>query len=279
MGASIFSLFLLGYLGVCAYLYLMQEEKVFVPKTRMEETPAQWGLDYADVHLTSEGLRLHGWWLPGKTETPVILFLHGNATNVARQPEFALWFHQVGWPTLMIDYRGYGKSEGQPSEAGLYADALTAWDYLVQEKGIPAEKIIIYGHSLGTGVASWLATRREPGGVLLEGGFTSVPDRAAEIYPLLPVRWLSHIDFGNRSRVAQIRAPLLVVHSREDTVIPFHHGEQLFAAANSTQKMFLEIVGEHKYAFARWPGSVDAMHTFGKVVVERGSHKNHQPGR
>ncbi|MBF0137585.1 MAG: alpha/beta hydrolase [Magnetococcales bacterium] len=261
-------LLLLGYVGAAGYLYLYQDQKVYRPNVQMQATPTQWGLVYEDISLTSEGYRLQGWWLPGTAGGPVVLFLHGNASNISQLEKISLLFQRVGWSTLLFDYRGYGKSAGQPSEAGTYADGQAAWDYLTGFRGIPAHKIILYGHSLGGGVATWLAVRHPPGGVIMEGSFTSVPDRGAEIYPWLPVRWLSHTLYDNRSRIGKIKVPLLVMHSREDEVIPFHHGEQLYALANPP-KTFLEMTGRHNEAFRNWDKAEDVLRDFGKLLTDR----------
>ncbi|MBF0425374.1 MAG: alpha/beta hydrolase [Magnetococcales bacterium] len=262
-------LLVLGYASICLYLYETQEQKIFRPRSEMLGTPTQWGMTYADVHLQVAGERLHGWWLPARTDTPTVLFLHGNARNISQLQDFAGLFSRLEWPVLMIDYRGYGASDGKPSENGLYADGEAAWHYLTIDQKIPATRIILYGHSLGSGVATWLASRHAAGGVVLEGAFTSIPDRAAEIYPYLPVRWLSHITFDNRARMRDIHAPLLMIHSREDQVIPFHHGERLFAAANIPKRL-VDISGHHGHAFVRWPGAHETMRAFGELVMRGG---------
>ncbi|MBF0178358.1 MAG: alpha/beta hydrolase [Magnetococcales bacterium] len=263
---NLFFLLLFVYVGACAYLYLAQDQKIFMPTTQLAGSPSQWGVPYEEVNLTGGAGRLHGWWLPGGGDGPVLLFFHGNNRSISLLPEYAQLFQRTGWPTLMLDYRGYGESVGEPSEAGLYADAQVARNYVTVVRGIAARRLIYYGHSLGSGVATWLAGQAETGGVILDGAFTSVPDRAAEIYPYLPVRWLARTRFDNLARMAGLRVPLLVMHSREDTVIPFHHGEQLFAAAREP-KTFLEVTGPHAHAFPRWPGAVAALQAFGKRVM------------
>jgi fermentation-respiration switch protein FrsA (DUF1100 family) len=149
---------------------------------------------------------------------------------------------------LIFDYRGYGKSEGRPSETGTYRDADAAWRYLLDVRGIPAGGVVIFGRSLGAAVAADLASRTRPAAVILESAFTSVPDMAAGIYPWLPVRLLSRYRYDNLGKVARIDRPLLLVHSRQDEIIPFAHGARLFEQAHGP-KQFLEIQGGHNDAF------------------------------
>ncbi|MDX1444486.1 MAG: alpha/beta hydrolase, partial [Gammaproteobacteria bacterium] len=149
--------------------------------------------------------------------------------------------------SLIIDYRGYGNSSGEPSEEGLYTDARTAWCYLVDERGIPSKHITVFGRSLGGSVAAKLATEVEPAALIVESAFTSVPDAAADIYWWLPVRWLSRFEFATKDYVQQVRCPVLVVHSRDDEIITFSHGRAIFDAAPEP-KQFLELRGGHNEA-------------------------------
>ncbi|MCP4378036.1 MAG: alpha/beta hydrolase, partial [bacterium] len=141
-------------------------------------------------------------------------------------------------------YRGYGQSEGSPSEQGTYRDAEAAWTYLTRKRKIDASKIVLFGRSLGGAVAAWLAVEKHSAGVILESTFTSVPDRGAELYKYLPVRFLARINYNTLGRIDKLRCPLLVIHSPDDEIIPYHHGQQLFESAKEP-KRFLEISGGH----------------------------------
>jgi uncharacterized protein len=237
------------YLALCLMLLLLQSRLVFFPTRALEATPADARLAYEDVWLrTDDGLRLHGWWVPVAEPRGTVLFFHGNAGNISHRLVSLRTFHRLGYSTLIFDYRGYGRSEGSPSEAGTYRDAEAAWRHLTEERGIAPETIALFGRSLGGAVAAWLAERHPTGAVILESTFTSVPDLGAELYPFLPVRLLARIRYPTLARMEHLRAPVLVVHSRNDDIIPFHHGRRLWEAAREP-KAFLELVGTHNDGF------------------------------
>jgi fermentation-respiration switch protein FrsA (DUF1100 family) len=151
---------------------------------------------------------------------------------------------------FIIDYRGYGQSGGNTTERGIYRDAEAAWRYLTVDRGISADDIVIFGRSLGASAASWLAARHEPLGLIVESSFTSVPDIAQELYPWLPARWLSRLSHATRDYVRDVHCPVLVAHSRDDEIIPFHHGEAIFASANEPRTL-LTLRGTHNDSFLR----------------------------
>ena len=197
---------------------------------------------------TEDGETLHGWFVPAAMDTErTVLIFHGNAGNISHRLDTLQVWHRLGFNSLIIDYRGYGNSSGEPSEEGLYTDARTAWHYLVNERGIPSKHITVFGRSLGGSVAAKLATEVEPAALIVESAFTSVPDAAADIYWWLPVRWLSRFEFATKDYVQQVRCPVLVVHSRDDEIIPFSHGRAIFDAAPEP-KQFLELRGGHNEA-------------------------------
>jgi uncharacterized protein len=246
---SIASLLLAAYLLLALMLALLQSRLVFFPTRALEGTPAQTGLAYQDVWLTTEdGVRLHGWWVPVEGALGTVLFFHGNAGNISHRLVSLHTFHRLGYNTLIFDYRGYGRSDGSPSEKGTYLDADAAWRHLVVERGIPPEQVALFGRSMGGAVAAALAEKQAPGAVILESTFTSIPDLGAELYPWLPVRLLARIRYETLERVPRITAPLLVVHSRDDEVIPFRHGQRIWEAAREP-KQFLEISGGHNDGF------------------------------
>ena len=156
--------------------------------------------------------------------------------------------HRLGLSVFIFDYRGYGQSKGRPTERGTYVDAEAAWRYLVEELRINPNQIIIFGRSLGAAVASWLAQNQAPGALIVESAFTSLPDIAATIYPYLPVRLLLRFKYNTVEYITQVDRPVLVVHSRDDEMMPFSHGQRLFEEAREP-KRFLEITGTHNEGF------------------------------
>lgn len=242
-------LILFGVYGVIGgYLYFFQNDQVFHPPKGLTFTPEQWGMTYESVDLMSEGNRLLAWWIAGEEKEPVVLFFHGNASSIESLQSYVYLFHTMGMGVLVFDYRGYGVSEGKPTEEGVYEDSLAAWKHLVKERGIAENRLVYYGHSLGGGAATWLAVQHPPKALILEGTFTSIPDLGSEIYPWLPVRFLSRIQFNNFERVQRIQSPLMIIHSPEDEVIKFMHAKKLYAAAREP-KTLLKSKGSHNDGF------------------------------
>ena len=246
---SIILIFLGLYGALVLLAFTFQERLLYFPLRGISATPSDIGLTYQSVRLTTDdGVNLSGWFIPAEPERAVVLFFHGNAGNISHRLDSIATFHRLGLSTLIIDYRGYGQSEGRPTEPGTYRDAEAAWHYLVQECQVPPNKLIIFGRSLGGGVASWLARQHPPAALILESTFTAATDVAAQVYPFLPVRQLSRIHYDTLSRLPEIHCPILIVHSPDDRVIPYSHGQRLFAAANEPKK-FLEIRGDHNEGF------------------------------
>ncbi len=251
-GAASFLLLLAtGYLAILGYIYFNQTNMLYLPRFAADNsgaTPADVGLDYQAITLnTEDDVKLDAWYLPVPDERGVILFCHGNAGNITHRLFTLELLYKLGFSVLIFDYRGYGKSQGETSEQGTYRDAEAAWQYLLQQQRYREDEIVIMGRSLGAAIAAELAHRHRPAAVILESSFTSVPDVAAELYPLFPVRWLSHLRYGTLDYLPSITSPLLIVHSRDDEIIPFPHGQRLFEAANSP-KQFLELKGGHNDA-------------------------------
>ena len=176
------------------------------------------------------------------------MFCHGNAGNISHRLESIKQFRDLGLSVFIFDYRGYGKSGGKITEEGSYKDAKAAWDYLVNEKNINPQNIIVFGRSLGAAIACKLATKQNLSALIMESAFISVPELAAQIYPFLPVRWLSRFQYNNLENVQKISCPVLFIHSKNDEIIPFSNGEKLFSIANQP-KQFLEIHGSHNDGF------------------------------
>lgn len=240
------------YVAIAALMLISQSRQVYFPTRGLITTPLDHGMPFEDVSLLSDdGVALHAWFVPAR-EVPrgALLFLHGNAGNISHRIDSIRIFHELGLSVLIVDYRGYGRSEGRPTEAGTYGDALAAWRYLREQREVPAQQIVVFGRSLGSAVAAWLAARESVAAVILESPFTSAPDLGAELLPWLPIRWLLRFEYDTLAAVRAIDAPLLVVHSRDDEIVPFHHGKTIFDAA-TPPKMFLEIEGGHNDGFLR----------------------------
>jgi hypothetical protein len=240
------------YVLLGVVLYFMQDRMVFLarlPGRELEATPRHVGFDYVDVNFeTTDGLSLHGWYVYAHNSRGTVLFLHGNAGNISHRLDSIAIFHELGLDTFIIDYRGYGRSEGKPSEEGTYRDAEAAWQYLVTDRGEDPARIIMFGRSIGGGVAAWLATRHKAAALIVESSFTSAVEMAAHLYPYMPVRLISRLRYPVADYVARVRCPVLVIHSRDDEIIPFAMGRALYEAAPAP-KAFLELAGDHNNGF------------------------------
>lgn len=236
-------------------LFLMlrwfEHSQVYHPTRELESTPAGLGLAAEEVAFTaSDGPHLHGWFLPTRPGSAgtnrVVLVCHGNGGNISHRLGLCQTLLSTGAAVLLFDYRGYGRSEGRPGEEGTYRDAQAAYAWL-RQKGFAATNILALGESLGGAVACELAVREQLGGLILQSTFTSIPDLGAELFPWLPVRWLASIHYDTRRKLPGVHLPLLVMHSRADSLIAFHHAERNFAAANEP-KWFCEMKGDHNDA-------------------------------
>jgi len=240
-----------AYALMILFVFLYQPRLVYFPQVEREltATPRAAGLDYEDVTLTTaDNVKLHGWWVPSRNARGTILLMHGNAGNISHRLGYLTMFNRLGYSVLLFDYRGYGKSGGHPDEEGTYRDAEAAWLHLTATRNVAPRDIVMVAESLGGGVATWLALKYPPRALVLASTFKSVPDLGAQIYPWLPVRLLARITYDNLGRIAKVDAPVLIAHSRDDDVIPFAHGEALFAAAREPKQM-LVLAGGHNDGF------------------------------
>lgn len=230
-------------------LYMLQPRMVFHPVKALQSTPAQWGMDFESVHFqTEDNKQLHGWYLPAANARKVLLFFHGNAGNISHRHETLAVFHALGMNVFIFDYRGYGNSQGQPSELGLYHDALAAWRYLTATRGIAAEDIVIAGRSLGAAVAANLASQVKAGGVILESTFSSIRDLSHEMFPFIAYILVPRFSFNTRQAVKSVTSPLLIVHSTEDEFFRIENSRRIYEAANPP-KDILVINGSHNSGF------------------------------
>ncbi len=238
-----------GYLLLVILVFFAQSSLLYFPTHDVFATPDRVGLRYEPVQFkTGDDLGLHGWYLPADPERETLLFFHGNAGNITHRLDSLLIFNELGLNVLIFDYRGYGKSEGKPDEQGTHLDALAALDYLTVARGTPQPRVIYFGRSLGGAVAARLAAAKPPKMLIVESTFTSVPDLAAELYRLLPARKISRFHYNAERYLESVNAPVLIVHSHDDEIIPVRHGKALFAAA-AGPKEFLELRGDHNNGF------------------------------
>jgi pimeloyl-ACP methyl ester carboxylesterase len=237
-----------AYAAFAALLYFYQSSFVYYPDRQLVATPKQFGLSYEAVSFkTTDDLTLSGWYVPAEKARGIILFFHGNAGNISHRMLSIQIFNRLRFSTFIFDYRGYGNSEGQPDEIGTYRDAEAAWQYLVRQRDVDPSTIVVFGRSLGAAIASHLAAEHTPRALIVESAFTSAPDLAARFYPFMPVRWLARFHYATIDHLKKVDCPILVVHSREDEIVPFAHGHALFEEARPP-KEFFDINGSHNDA-------------------------------
>jgi hypothetical protein len=238
-------------LGVLCFRFLFrwfERVQVYHPYKGFEVEPRDLPFAVEDLYWTTEdAVRLNGWLLtaPASRFMPrwVVLLCHGNGGNISHRTELYRVLIGLGFDVLAFDYRGYGRSEGRPTETGTYQDAQSAWNWLIR-RGYRPEQILLFGESLGGAVAAEIASRQQPAGLILQSTFTSIPDIGAEIFPFLPVRRMATIRYDTLDKLPQVRAPVLILHGRGDTLVRFGHAERLYAAATS-RRLLREIAGDH----------------------------------
>jgi uncharacterized protein len=220
-----------AYLVVTAATYFLQRDLLFHPST-LHMTPRSLGLsNVAELELdTDDGERLVAWYAPAAEGQPTLFYLHGNAGSLAHRAGRVRLYRGYGYGLFMLAYRGFSGSTGAPSESTLVGDSLMAYDRL-KGLGVPDDEIVIYGESLGTGVAVQVAANRRPSGLVLESPFSSVADVGSYLYPFLPVRWLLKDRFDSVEHIHHVKAPLLVLHGEDDRIVPARFGRKLFDAA------------------------------------------------
>jgi fermentation-respiration switch protein FrsA (DUF1100 family) len=237
---------LIAYVAVVVLLMLFENQMVYYPAPYPAGDWQPAGLNFEDARFTADdGTALHGWYIPHTNPRAVALFLHGNAGNIAGRAEFLRRVHDLRVSVLALDYRGYGRSEGSPSESGVIADARAARAWLAEKAGVPLGEIVLWGESLGCGVAVELAAADQPRAMILENAFTSLPDVAAHHYSWVPVRLLMRNRLQAIDKIGKFRGPLLQAHGDGDTIIPFELGQRLYEAANDPKEFITIPGGDH----------------------------------
>jgi len=233
---------------IFAYLRYFERKGIYYPTREIISSPANIGLKYEDVYFnTNDNLRLNGWFIPAENPRGTILFCHGNAGNISHRVEIIEIFNKLNLNVFIFDYRGYGRSQGIPTEQGLYQDAEAAYKYLLSRKDVDKEKIIIYGKSIGANVAVNLASRVKAAALIFQAAFTSAYDMGRKLFPYLPIKWVITIKYDAREKIRNIIIPKLIIHSQDDEIIPFWMGKKLFEIA-SEPKEFYPLQGAHNEA-------------------------------
>ena len=241
-----------GLLGIILYwgVPLFEASQIYFPTREWDGTPQNLGFAYEEVSFPAEdGVLLSGWWVPLEKARGTVILFHGNAGNISHRLHHLELYRRLGLQALLFDYRGYGRNGGRPSEKGLYRDAVGALRYLERRGDVPMDRIVYCGESLGAAVAVELALNRPPSLLILEGAFTSVPAMAGRIYPWLPIGPLLRTRFDNLAKVPRVSCPTLLIHSRQDELVPFSFGEHLWKASGARVKKLYPISGGHNEAF------------------------------
>jgi len=239
----------LAYIGWGAVLYCLQPKLVYRPVKGLAYTPEALGIDFEDVVFESgDGVELNGWWIPAEDSRFVVLFCHGNGGNMAHRLDSINILVNLGLSCFIFDYRGYGNSGGKPSEQGTYLDARAAYEWLLNERQVRAEKVVVFGRSLGGSVAAHLAREITPRGLALESSFTSYVDMGRRFYPYMPVARFARFGYSTIGYLKDVHCPVLLIHSRADEVVPFEFALELYKAANEPKEL-VEIYGGHNDGF------------------------------
>ena len=237
------------YISMCIFLFFYQTRFLFFPSPHIETTPSSFYIYYEEVWLPikvgkSKFEYVHGWWIPTRRpKSKVMLYLHGNALNMGANINRANHFHQLGFSVLLIDYRGYGQSQGSfPNETKIYEDAAAAWNYLIQQKSVPPNQIVIYGHSLGGGVAIDLGSKHHnAAGLIVESSFTSIRDVITHRsdFSMFPVKLILTQRFASITKVSRLQIPTLFIHGTADVTIPYFMSQKLYNAVTKPKELLL----------------------------------------
>lgn len=266
---------IIAAIALCAAFFIaaklwsrkMEKGLVFFPERDIYVTPSHYGLEFEDVYFqTGDGVRLHGWYVEGGGDK-VILWFHGNAGNIADRTEnLNLLVQLVGASVFIIDYREYGKSEGEISKAGTFLDAEASYEYLVKERGIEEEKIVLFGRSLGSALAVHIASKFHPGYLIIESAFTSSDDVADLYYPFLKHLMKTSANYQTADLIGKVAIPKLIVHGERDEIIPLWMGERLYELAPEPKELYVIAGASHNDTYV--VGGDDYFNRF-KAFIER----------
>ncbi len=252
---------LLAYVLIVLAMMFLENSLIFFPAKYPDGDWNPPGLVFEDAWFNAaDGTKLHGWFVPHEHPRAVALFLHGNAGNISHREDMLRQLHRLGVAVLAPDYRGYGRSEGSPSEAGVLADGRAARKWLAERAGIPESRIVLMGESLGGAVATLLAGESPPRALVLENVFCSLPEVATYHYPWLPVGALIRTQLNAGEAIKKYRGPLLQAHAGADTIVPLKLGRKLFAAANEPKQLLVIAGADHNDP--RTPEFFDALDRF-----------------
>ncbi|MBI5117675.1 alpha/beta hydrolase [Candidatus Poribacteria bacterium] len=241
---------------------------VFYPERSLAYSPREWGMEYQDLYFTTpDGVRLNAWLIKPSRDAPMVLWYHGNAGNIADRVENARLLYDRGLSIFLLEYRGYGKSEGAPSEKGIYIDGQAAYDYIISQKITVADRLIIFGRSLGTTVATHVASRNKSAGVILESAITNMADMARVHYPVIPGLGNLKHKFSSIDRIAAIKSPILFIHGDDDEIVPYELGRQLFEAATADKDFYTIRGARHNDTYV--VGGKEYFDRFEKFVREK----------
>ncbi|MBU1869091.1 MAG: alpha/beta hydrolase [Candidatus Omnitrophica bacterium] len=244
---SVVYIIFIGAVLIFVYARYIESRAKFFPTRELEFSPKSFGLEYEEVFFkATDNVELSGWFLPDKDARYTVLFFHGNAGNISHRLEKLKFFHDLGCNVFIVDYRGYGKSKGKPSEKGVYLDAQGAYDYLLG-RNIHPEQIIGYGESIGGSVIIELASKNKLKALIVDSAFSNAKDMVRIIYPFLPY-WIFSSRWDSLSKIKNIKTPKLFIHSINDEIVPYKLGRKIFEAAPEP-KEFLQIHGGHNSGF------------------------------
>lgn len=239
----------IAYLAWGLMLFFLQPTFLYGPAREISSTPASLDLDFEEVFFrSSDGLLLNGWYVPAENSEFTILFCHGNGGNMMHRLDSIDIFHNLGLNCFIFDYRGYGNSEGKPTEDGTYLDAAAAYRWLTEEKKTSPDNVIIFGRSLGGSIAAYLAGKVRVVALVIESTFTSYVDIGRKFYPYMPVPLFARFSYRTIDYIKDAHCPVMLIYSRDDEIVPFKFGLKLFGAANEP-KEFVEIFGSHNEGF------------------------------
>jgi fermentation-respiration switch protein FrsA (DUF1100 family) len=220
---------------------MFEEVFVFQPSAWEDRNWASLiGLPLEEVWIpVDESVTVFGWFVDAGPATPMLLWCHGNAGNISHRLDNIRELYRRGLSIFIFDYRGYGRSTGSPSEPGMYQDALASYDYVVHQRRTVADRIVLFGRSLGACVAGEVAIRRPAAGVILEGAFPSIQAMSDQHYLGLPARWFVNVEFNLAQKVGKLQRPVLVIHGEMDSIVPVGLGRQVFDAAHEPKQWYM----------------------------------------